>query len=108
MVSRIIGMSGLYVALWPCAQRMTDRLQPRTVLGRPVCRAAKIERLVLRVAFAEAPGDLGLHQFGTEIERMRAVGCDLELAEQRECILLDVMALAVIDVDTVCGDLDAE
>src|SRR2546427_6318974 len=74
-VSRIIGMSGLGEA----AQGVPHFSQPRQVFGRSVDRAAPIERLVLRVALAEPPGDLRLHQLGAEIERMRRVALHPEL-----------------------------
>ena len=39
---------------------------------------------------------------------MRPVGLDAELGEQVERVLGDMVAVAVVDVDAVVGDLDAE
>src|SRR5215470_6836783 len=87
MVSRIIGIGSLRRGR---AQRMPGLPQPREILRRRrIDRAAPIERLVLGVALAEAPGDLGPHQLRPEIERVRAVRLDAEPGEQRERILRD-------------------
>jgi len=82
--------------------------QPRQVLWRAIDRAAPIERLVLRVALAQAPGDFRLHQFGAEIEGVRRIVSELELREERECVLRHAMAVAVIAVNAVFRRLDAE
>src|SRR5580658_491006 len=90
------------------AQRVARRAEPGPVLGAAVGRATPIERLVLRVTLAELIGDLGFHQLGAEIERVRAVGFDAELIEQGESVRGDEMARAAIDVNAVLGRLDAE
>src|SRR5689334_10703171 len=103
--SRIIGIGSLRRRR---AQRVPGLAQTREILLRPVDRAAPVERLVLCVALAEPPGDLGAHQLGAEIERVRAVLLDAELAEQRERVLRDLVPATIVDVDAVLGDLDAE
>ena len=87
---------------------MAGLFEPRLVVGRRVGSDAPIERLVLSVAFGQPPGDFGASQFGAEIEGMRPVGLDPELGEEREGLLGYVVAVAVIDMDAVLGDLDAE
>src|SRR6266487_2629975 len=74
IVSRIIGMSALGLR----AQGVPGRFQPGAVLHRCICGASPVERLVLRVALAQSPGDFRLGQLGTEIERMRAIPFDTE------------------------------
>src|ERR1700747_1693098 len=71
------------------------------VLGTPVDGATPIERLGLRVAFAELKSDCGLHELGAEIERVRAVGFDAEFIEQGKSVSGDEVARAVIDVNPV-------
>src|SRR5205085_4829404 len=105
IVSRIIGIGSVRRG---GAQRVPGLAQARAVLLAPVDRAAPVERLVLGKALAEPPGDLGPHQLGPEIERMRAVLLDAELGEQGERILGDLVPAAIVDVDAVLGDLDAE
>src|SRR5262249_14014191 len=89
MHSRIIGIGSIHRRR---AQRMPGLAQARAVLLRPVDRDAPVERLVLGKALAEAPGDLGPHQLGAEVERMRAVLLHAELLEQRERILCHLVA----------------
>src|SRR5690349_19769835 len=68
IVSRIIGIALLR---WRRAQRVPGLAKAGQVLVlRRVDRATPSERLVLRVALAEPPGDLGAHQLRAEIERM--------------------------------------
>src|SRR5580704_2350912 len=89
IVSRIIGIGSLR---WRRAQRVPGLAQTGEVFFlRLVDRAAPIERLVLHVALAEAPRDLGPHQLRPQIERMRAVLLDAELGEQGQRILRDLM-----------------
>src|SRR5215472_6909593 len=104
IVSRIIGMASLRRA----AQRVAERAQARAVLLGAINCTAPIERLVLHVALAQPPGDLGACELGAEIERMCAVGGDAELGKERERILRDVVSVAIVDVDAILGDLDAE
>src|SRR5690348_7107053 len=105
IVSRIIGIGSVRRR---GAQRMPGLAQARAVLFRAVDRAAPVERLVLREPLAEPPRDLGPHQLGAEIERMRAVLLDAKPGEQSERILRDLVPAAIVDVDAVLGDLDAE
>jgi hypothetical protein len=51
------------------------RLNPRN-RAWVIYRAIPIEGRVLCVTFAEAPSDLGLHQFSTAIEGMWSVAFD--------------------------------
>ena len=87
MHSRIMGMAAglllrrpsrffLATSVWPGC------FQPRLVVGGRVGGDAPIERLVLRVALAEPPGDLGPRQLRPEIEGMRAVLVHAELVER--------------------------
>ena len=92
----------LAISVWPASFSL------RLVVGRRVRRHAPIERLVLGVALGQPEGDLGSRQLGAEIEGMRPVLLDAELGEQVERVLRHVMAVAVIDMDAVLGDLDAE
>ncbi|MEZ5829445.1 MAG: hypothetical protein R3D01_14195 [Hyphomicrobiales bacterium] len=87
---------------------MARLFQPRLIVGRRIRRNAPIERLILGIAFGEPPGDLGACKLGTEIERVRAVGAEVEPGIEIEDLPADVMAVFVIDVDAVLGDLDAE
>src|SRR4029077_801151 len=105
MHSRIIGIGSVRRG---CAQRVPGLAQARAVLFRAVDRDAPVERLILGKALAEPPGDLGPHQLGAEVERMRTVLLHAELAEQRERILRHLVAVPIVDVDAVLGDLDAE
>src|SRR5437868_2421275 len=94
IVSRIIGIGGVLRARR--SQRMSDLPQTREILARRIDGGAPVERLVLGVALPQAPGDLGLHQFGPEIERMRAVRLDGEPREQRERVLRHMVAGSVV------------
>src|ERR1043165_1589588 len=104
MISRIIGMSASGLR----EQRMPSRLEPRALLKRWIGGAAPVERLILRVALPQPPGNFCLHQLGPEIECMSAVALDAELVEQRERVLPNMVTRAAIDVDPVLGSLDAE
>src|SRR5262245_60863682 len=76
IVSRIIGIGSLRRRR---AQRVPGLAQAGQILVlRPIDRAAPGERLVLRIALAEPPGDLGAHQLRPEIERMRAILFDAQ------------------------------
>src|SRR5579859_8030091 len=82
-------------------------------MRRPVRRrwrhdAAPGERLILDIALAEAPGDFGPCQLDAEIKGVRAVALDPELRIEREGVLRDVMAVAVIEMDAALARLDAE
>ena len=66
------------------------------------------KRLVLGVALAELPSDLGTRQLDAEIEGMRAVPLDPETAEQIDGALRDGVTGAVVDMDAVLGNFDAE
>src|SRR5262249_20562382 len=104
IVSRIIGISISREA----TQRVAHLAQAREIFRRTVDRAAPVQRLVLGVALAEPPGDFRLHQLGAEIKRVRRVLPDAEMREKRKRVLRHPMAGAVVDVDAVLGDLDAE
>ena len=65
-------------------ERGAGGLEARQVLRRPVDGAAPVQRLVLHIALAEPPGDLGLGQFEAEIEGMAAVALDAEAREEVE------------------------
>src|SRR5262245_65176124 len=88
------------------AQRVTHFAQARESRRAPVDRAAPVERLILRVALAKTVRDLGLHQLGAEIESVRSIPLDGEFREQRERILADVMAVAIVNMDSVLGRFD--
>src|SRR5689334_411926 len=77
-------------------QRVADGAQPRQVLARRIDRGAPLERLVLRIALAQAPREFRLHQLGAEIEGVRGVGGETELWKQRERILRHVMTVAIV------------
>ena len=115
MVSRIIGIA--YPPLAPSLrglalllgdQRVTCSLELGLVVGRGIGGNAPVERLVLGIALGEPPGDLGAGQLDPEIEGVRSVLVDVELGVEIEHVLRDVMAVAVVDMDAVLGDLDAE
>ena len=89
-------------------QSVTGFLEPRPVVGRSIGGYAPSKRLVLSVALAKPPGDLGARQFGAEIEGVGSVLVDAELGKQCENILRHVMPIAIKDMDAVLGDLDAE
>ena len=117
MVSRIIGMAwsapssntGSFAVALPLGDQGVPRLSELgLVVGGGVGGNAPIERLVLSVALGEPPGDLGARELDAEIEGVRAVRLDVELGVELEHVVGDVMAVAVIDVDAVLGDLDAE
>ena len=82
--------------------------QARAVLGQAVDPTAPIERLVLGVALAQPPCDLRLHQLGAEIEGVRRILSNTELGKERESILRDVVAVSIIDVNSILGRLDAK
>src|SRR5262245_28731176 len=114
IVSRIMGMASRLkhasggFALPLGDQRVADFFQPRLVVGGGVGCYAPIERLVLGVALGKAPGNLGAGKLGAEIEGMRAVLVDPELGIEIESVLSDVISVAIIDVDAMLGDLNAE
>src|SRR5215470_9206166 len=82
--------------------------ESRQVLCYTVDSTAPIERLILNVTLAQPPCDLGLHQFGAEIEGMGSIAPDAELGKQRGRILRDVMSATVVNVNSVVRRLDAE
>ena len=69
---------------------------------------APIQRIVLRVAFAKLHGDFSLCQFIAKIERVCAIGVDVQFRKQIKRIAGDVVALARIDVHALFAHLDAE
>ena len=69
--------------MWPASAK------PRAVLFRRGAADAPGKRLVLHIALAEPPGDLGLHQFRAEIEGVRAVVLNAEPGEKFESVLRD-------------------
>ena len=89
------------------SERVAGRAEPGPILDAPVGCATPIQRLVLRVTFAELKSDFGLRQLGAEIECVRAVGFDSEFVEQGEGVGGDKMAGAVVDVNSVLGRLNA-
>jgi hypothetical protein len=62
-------------------QRVSGRGQAREVFSRAVDGTAPVERRILCVTLAQAPRYFRLHQFGAEIERVRAVVVDAESGE---------------------------
>src|SRR4051812_43142497 len=96
IVSRIIGTASVRGGRG--AQRMSRFTQGWAVFGEAIDPTAPVERLVLRVALAQPPRDLRLHQLGTEIERVRRILPNTELGKERESILCDVVAISVVDV----------
>src|SRR6185503_2193715 len=105
IVSRIIGM--VSAALFS-AERVPGLGEPRAIHLRPVGGDAPVERLILRIAFPEAEGGLGLHQLCAEVEGMRAIALHSEACEERQRIGRNVVAGAVVDVDAVGRRLDTE
>jgi hypothetical protein len=75
---------------------------------RQVDRASPLQRLILDISLAELPGDLGPRQLDAEIKSVRAVVLDAEAAEEVERAGGDAMLRAVVDVDPVARDFDAE
>src|SRR5216684_8804731 len=75
---------------------------------RGIDRVAPAQILVLDVTLAELPGDLGPPQLDAEIEGVRAVILDAELGKQLEGVLRHAVLVAIVEMDAVGGDLDAE
>ena len=84
---------------------MSRFTQAGAVFGQAIDPTAPVERLVLSVALAQPPRDLRLHQLGTEIEGVRRIFSNTELGKERESILV---AISVIDVNSILGRLDAK
>src|SRR5262245_21229841 len=82
--------------------------EARQILCSTVDATAQIERLILNVALTQPPRDLGLHQFGAEIEGMGSIPPDAELGKEQGRVLRDVMRITVINVNSVVRRLDAE
>ena len=89
-------------------QRVARLFEPRLVVGRRISRHAPVERLILGITLGKPPGDLGAGELNPEIEGMRSVLLNVELRVEIEHVLGDVMAVAIVDVDAVLGDLDAK
>ena len=67
-----------------------------------------MHRLVLRIALAQAPRGLRLHQLGAEIEGVGAIVLDIQAGKKRERVLRDRVPLAVEDMDAVFSGHDPE
>src|SRR5690242_9109421 len=83
----------------------------RAMLGRwrgRIDGAAPAQILVLDIALAELPGDLGARQLDAEIEGMRAVLLDAELGIEIKGALRQLVLVAVVEVDAVRRHFDAE
>src|SRR5690242_7539652 len=90
-------------------ERVAGSLEPRRiVLFRRICGTAPIEGLVLRVAFGQTPGDLGLRQFRSKIERMGTIMLDAEIGKERHGLRGNAVEVAIIDMDAVRSRLDPE
>ena len=71
------------VFLFP-SQRVPGLAQAIALFVRTICADAPIERIVLRIANAERESDLGLGQFGAEIEGVSAIGLDVEVGNSEK------------------------
>src|SRR6185312_8140205 len=82
----------------------------RAVRGRRlrIDGAAPAQSLVLDVALAELPGDFGARQLDAEIKGMRTIFLDAELGIEIEGGARYLVLVAVVEVDAVGSDLDAE
>src|SRR3954468_6329096 len=107
VVTMLSRMSGTPSALHARTHGVPRLLERGRILERPVGGAAPVERLVLGVTLAEAPGDLGLGELGAEIEGVRGIALDRELREKRKGVGPDRMDGAIVDVHAVLGDGDA-
>src|SRR6185437_8737666 len=109
MLSTIIGSC---IRLWAASllarlEGGAGRAMPGRRRGR-VDGAAPAQILVLHVALAEPPGDLGARQLDAEIEGMRAVLLDAEHGIEIEGALRQLVLVAVVEVDAVRRHFDAE
>src|SRR3954451_16834267 len=84
IVSRIIGTASARGTRG--AQRMSRFTLACAVFGQTINPTAPVERLVLGVALAQPPRDLGFHQLRTKIEGVWRVLSNTELGKQRESI----------------------